>query len=98
MMSRYFLLLNYKFSSIFGAIGVVIGLCSFLFNYFMVPVSLPGYRILAAPAMFILSFFSEETDFAPKMILFLSGQFLGYFLIGCIVQIIKRLGLAHTHS
>jgi hypothetical protein len=92
--------LNYNFSSIFGAIGIgiVIGLCSFLFNYFMVPVSLPGYSILAAPAMFILSFFSEETDFVPKMILFLSGQFLGYFLIGCIVQIIKRLGLAHTHS
>jgi len=101
-MGRYdesiFLVLNYKYSSIFGAVGIVIGLCSFIFNYFMVPVSLPGYSVLAAPAMFILSFFSEETDFVPKMILFLSGQFLGYFLIGCIIQIIKKHGLGHTQS
>ena len=86
------LMLNYKYSSIFGAVGVAIGLCCFLFNYYMVPVLLPGYKVVAAPAMFVLSFFSEETDFAPKMILFLSGQFLGYFLIGCIVQIIKKHG------
>jgi len=82
--------LNYKLSSKWGFIGVVIGLCAFLFNYNMVPVSLPGYKILAAPAMFTLSFFSEETYFVPKMILFLSGQFLGYFLLACIIQVIKK--------
>jgi len=64
----------------------------------MVPVSLPGYKVVVAPAMLILLFFSEETDFALKMILFLSGQFLGYFLIGCIVQIIKKHGWEHTQS
>ena len=84
------LILNYKISSIWGLIGVVIGLCSFLFNYYMVPLSLPGYEIFVAPAMFVLSFFSEETYFVPKMILFLFGQFIGYFLIVCAFQLIKK--------
>jgi len=79
-------------------LGIVIGLCAFLFNYYMIPLSFPGYRVWVAPAMFILSFFSEETDFVPKMILFLSGQFLGYFLMGCIVQIIKKYAFGHTQS
>jgi len=82
--------LNYKLSSKVGFIGIVIGLCAFLFNYYIVTVSLPGYAILVAPAMFMLSFFSEETYFAPKMILFLSGQFIGYFLMACLFQLIKN--------
>jgi len=90
--------LNYKLSSIWGFIGVVIGICSFLFNYYMVPVSLPGYKVFVAPAMFTLSFFSEETYFIPKMILFLFGQFIGYFLIACIVQTIKKTGMSDTKS
>ena len=77
-------MLNYKLSSIWGLVGVVIGLCAFLFNYFMIPASLPGYRVFVAPAILTLSFFSEETYFAPKMILFLFGQFIGYFLIASI--------------
>ena len=84
---------NYKLSSIWGFTGIIIGLCAFLFNYYMVPTALPGYNILVAPAIFALSFFSEETYFSPKMILFLSGQFIGYFLMGCIVQIFSKTPL-----
>ncbi len=90
--------LNYKNASIWGVIGVVIGLCSFLFNYYMVPISLPGYRVLVAPAILTLSFFSEETPFTPKMILFISGQFVGYFLIGCLLGFIKNKGLKNSPS
>ncbi len=64
----------------------------------MVPILLPGYEVLVAPAMFTLSFFSEETYFTPKMILFLFGQFIGYFLIACIVQIIKKKGMKHRQQ
>lgn len=77
---------------------MAIGLCAFLFNYYMVPISLPGYKVLVSPAIFILRFFSEETYFAPKMILFLSGQFVGYFLMGCIVQMIKKVSLRKNKS
>lgn len=92
------LVLNFKLSSIWGFVGIAIGLCAFLFNYYMVPISLPGYKILVSPAIFTLRFFSEETYFAPKMILFLSGQFVGYFLMGSIVQIIKKIVLRKNKS
>lgn len=92
------MVINFRQSAKFGAVGIVIGLCSFVFNYNMVPMTLPGYGLLAAPAMFMLSFFSEETDFVRKMILFLSGQFLGYFLIACIVQMIKKYASKETQS
>ncbi len=72
---------DFRVSSICGLVGIVIGFCAFLFNYNMVAVSLPGYEILVAPAMFLLSFFSEETDFIPKMILFIFGQFTVYFCL-----------------
>jgi hypothetical protein len=90
--------LNFKLSSIWGFAGMAIGLCAFLFNYYMVPISLPGYKVLVSPAIFTLRFFSEETYFAPKMILFLSGQFVGYFLLGCIVQLIKQITLRKNKS
>ena len=80
---------NYKYCTLGGGIGVVIGFCAFLFNYFQVPMSLPGYEILVAPAMFLLSFFSEETEFIPKMILFLFGQFIGYFCLAYCFRKIK---------
>jgi len=94
-------MLNFRLSSIWGLVGVAVGLCAFLFNYFMTPVSLPGYELFVAPAMLTLSFFSEETYFAPKMILFLFGQFIGYFMIAAIFQIIKnkvRKFTRHTKS
>ncbi|GLX78985.1 hypothetical protein tinsulaeT_23250 [Thalassotalea insulae] len=70
---------SYKFSTLFGIVGVVIGIFAFFFNYFMVPATLPGYSVLVAPAIFFLGFFTEELDFNTKMICYLSGQFFGYF-------------------
>lgn len=81
---------DFRFAAIGGLVGVMIGLGAFFFNYHMVPISLPGYEILAAPAMFVLSFFSEETYFTEKMILFLFGQFGGYFLICYLARKIYR--------
>lgn len=91
-------MINFKLCSIWGFIGITIGLCAFLFNYYMVPVSLPGYSVLVSPAIFTLSFFSEETYFAPKMVLFMSGQFVGYFCIGGLVQLIKKLSVLKNQS
>jgi len=81
--------IHYRNSALWGFAGIVFGICAFLFNYYLVPLSLPGYQIIAAPAMFTLSFFSEETYFIPKMILYLSGQFIGYFLMSCFFQFVK---------
>lgn len=84
---------DYKFSSFFGALGMILGIMAFTFNYHMVPTSLPGYSVIASPAMLALSFFSEETPFAPKMIIFLTGQFIGYFSVAFIYRkMTKRLG------
>ena len=84
------MLSDYKFSCVWGFVGIVVGLLAFGFNYLMVPASLPGYEILAAPAMLALSFFSEETYFTPKMIIFLVGQFIGYFCLAYLYRKIKR--------
>jgi hypothetical protein len=82
---------DYRFSSIWGISGVVIGILAFLYNYNHVPALLPGYEVLVAPAMFALSFFSEETYFTPKMVLFLFGQFLGYFSVAFIYRKVIRI-------
>jgi hypothetical protein len=79
---------QFRFAYFFGVFGVIVGLCAFLFNYHIISLSFPGYRFFASPAIFALSFFSEETAFTPKMILFISGQFLGYFGIGYIFRLI----------
>ncbi|MDO6445294.1 hypothetical protein Q4493_05835 [Colwellia sp. 1_MG-2023] len=47
----------------------------------MAPISLPGYELLAWPAMFGLQFFSEETAFWPKLIIFNTSQYLVYFSV-----------------
>ena len=70
-----------RVSTIWGIVGIVLGLIVFLFNYNLAPTSFPGSRIVTAPAIFALSFFSEETAFTPKLILYLMGQFIGYFTI-----------------
>jgi len=77
-----------KFAAKWGVIGVALGLCAFLYNYTMTPHSLPGYELIAAPAMFALSFFSEETAFWPKMAIFLSGQYVAYFLIILLARVL----------
>lgn len=81
---------DYKFSSVIGVIGMMIGLVSFLVHYHFVTYSLPGYQLLVAPAMFSLSFFSEETSFISKMVIFSAGQFIGYFLVAFILCKIVR--------
>jgi len=39
-------------------VGVAIGLLAFIFNYYNTPMLFPGYEVIAAPAVFALSFFS----------------------------------------
>lgn len=76
-----------------GVLGIVIGVFAFWFNFTMVPVMMPGYEVVAAPAIFLLSFFSEETDFTPKMVVFIFGQFMGYFCLAFLVRKIKKITL-----
>ncbi|GAA6204953.1 hypothetical protein [Thalassotalea sp. SU-HH00458] len=80
-----------KFSLKWAFSGVVIGLIAFIYNYTMAPISLPGYEILAWPAMFGLQFFSEETAFWPKFIIFITSQYLAYFLMIFTFRKILRL-------
>ncbi len=81
---------SYKLATLFAVFGMLIGIAAFMFNYYMVPTSLPGYEILLAPAMLALSFFSEETYFTPKMIILLTGQFVGYFVVAFTFLTIKK--------
>lgn len=73
--------ISLNFAAKWAFSGVIIGVFAFWFNYTFVPVSLPGYEILAGPAMIALSLISEETPFWPKMAMFLTGQYLGYFFV-----------------
>ncbi|MCO4799886.1 MAG: hypothetical protein KC484_11745 [Colwelliaceae bacterium] len=83
---------DWKFAGLWAFIGVAIALFAFIFNYTMVPVSLPGYKFLVGPAMFALQFFSEETAFWPKLVIFMSGQYFAYFLIIFIARkLLKRI-------
>lgn len=81
-----------KFAFSWSFIGVAIALLAFIFNYTMAPISLPGYEILAGPAMFALQFFSEEIAFWPKLAIFISGQYLVYFsMIFVARKLLKRI-------
>lgn len=71
--------------------GVVIGLIAFIVNYNFIESTFPGYHVITLPARFALSFFSEETAFLPKMVIFILGQFVGYFTLG---NILNRIFLA----
>ena len=71
----------FRRATLIGVLGVFLALFAFMVNYHFYPVSFFGYDIIVAPAMLMLSFFTEEINFVPKMLLFLSGQFLGYFLM-----------------
>lgn len=68
--------------------GVAIGLVAFIYNYTMAPISLAGYELLAWPAMFGLQFFSEETAFWPKFVIFNTSQYLIYF---CLIFTFRKL-------
>lgn len=68
-------------------LGLALGLFAFLYNYHMAPIRLPGYEVIAAPAMFSLQFFSHETAFWPKLVIFLSGQYILCFLAMLLVRL-----------
>jgi hypothetical protein len=91
------ILLSFEFkSSLRWALsGVIIGIIAFSYNYLLLPASMPGYELFTAPARFALSFFSEETAFWPKMTIFLTGQYLGYFLVIIIIKKLALLGKAN---
>jgi len=70
---------DFKFSLCWALIGFFLALIAFVFNYNMHPINIPGYEVLAGPAMLALMPFSEETPFWPKLGIFLLGQYLFYF-------------------
>lgn len=76
-------LLSFEFKSslLWALLGVVIGIIAFGYNYTFAPASMPGYEFFTVPARLALSFFSEETSFWPKMIIFLNAQYLGFFVV-----------------
>ncbi|WP_371379354.1 hypothetical protein [Thalassotalea aquiviva] len=80
----------YRLGTIFGTVGVLFGFFAHLFNYNLAPLLVPGYEFFAAPGMFVLSFFSEEAPFKLKFLLFLSGQFLGYFCLSFAYSMLKQ--------
>ncbi|GLX81889.1 hypothetical protein theurythT_13410 [Thalassotalea eurytherma] len=69
---------------------MLIGVLSFLIHFYFADITIPFYQVMCAPAILMLSFFSEETPFTPKMLLFLSGQFIGYFCLSASVLSLKR--------
>ena len=75
-----------KFSLRWAIIGLVLALGAFVFNFTMYPASLPGYELIAGPAMLALMPFSEETPFWPKLAIFLIGQYLFYVAVIFIVR------------
>jgi len=82
---------HFRFALFIGFFGVILGICAFLFNYHFISLSFPGYTFFVSPAIFMLSFFTEETAFTPKMILFISGQFLGYFILAYVFSVVFTL-------
>ena len=84
-------MVDVKFAIKWGFFGLLLAAFAFVFNNTFAPTSLPGYEILAAPAMFAVSFFSEETPFWPKLIIFLAGQFLVYFCLSLIYKKVSKL-------
>lgn len=75
-----------KYSLLTAVTGVVIGLIAFIVNYNFIEFTFPGYQVITVPARFALSFFSEETAFWPKMVIFILGQFVGYFILGSLLS------------
>lgn len=88
---------NLQFAAKWAFLGIALGLLAFIYNYTMVPISLPGYEIIAAPAMYAMSFFSEETPFWPKMAIFMTGQYLGYLLIILLLRFLLSTRVKVTH-
>lgn len=79
-----------KQSTLVGVLAVLYGLVAHFYNFNFAPSLLIGYEFLALPGMFLLTFFSEETPLKPKLLLFLLGQFNGYFLFFFILTHFKQ--------
>ena len=75
-----------KASLLTAIAGVAIGLIAFIVNYNFIEFTFPGYQVITVPARFALSFFSEETAFWPKMVIFILGQFVGYLILGSLLS------------
>ena len=75
-----------KASLLTAIAGVAIGLIAFIVNYNFIEFTFPGYQVITLPARFALSFFSEETAFWPKMVIFILGQFVGYLILGSLLS------------
>lgn len=75
-----------KASLLTAIAGVAIGLIAFIVNYNFIEFTFPGYQVITLSARFALSFFSEETAFWPKMVIFILGQFVGYLILGSLLS------------
>lgn len=75
-----------KASLLTAIAGVAIGLIAFIVNYNFIEFTFPGYQVITVPARFALSFFSEETAFWPKMVIFILGKFVGYLILGSLLS------------
>ncbi|WP_448566897.1 hypothetical protein [Thalassotalea ganghwensis] len=82
-------------ATVAGVIGVCIAIIAFTYNYHYHHSNFIGYQVIVAPAILMLSFFTEEINFVPKMVLFLTGQFLGYFIVA---YTIMKIGLRLNKS
>jgi len=81
-----------KIGIIAGLASVFIGAIAFALSWNIWGGGMPGYRIFVFPGNFVLSFFSEEINFWPKLLLMLSGQFILVSLFfGCLQLVYKKL-------
>lgn len=88
-----------KFSLVWALFGAFLALFAFVFNYNLHPVNIPGYEVLAGPAMIALLPFSEETPFWPKLAIFLFGQYLFYVaFIYSIKKLLKSIFLKQKNK
>jgi hypothetical protein len=81
---------DYQFATTFGALGLVLGLIIHLIHFHWLSMTVPGYELWTAPGKMLLRFFSEETPYRPKLIIFLIGQFIGYFFVFYVYRKLKR--------
>ncbi|MDO6427288.1 hypothetical protein Q4489_09705 [Thalassotalea sp. 1_MG-2023] len=80
---------HYQLTTIIGIFGIAIALVFHLLHFYFADLYLFGYQVLLAPRMFALNLFTEELSYKIKMLLLLSGQFIGYatgFMAGVFIK------------
>ncbi|WP_286232643.1 hypothetical protein [Thalassotalea sediminis] len=80
----------YQFATLFGLFGLVLAVLAHTIHFYFADITMPGYSVFMAPGMLLLSFFTEELSYKVKMILLLSGQFIGYAVISAFIAVIRR--------